>query len=95
MKVPDSWYYSSMFVFFIISFAHALAAIRTQGESLLLWEEPKIHSELLKEDECEDGLGAKADEGRDVTLVKCPRTLPQGCLEHIHRAGKLSWRKEK
>merc|ERR1719180_108142 len=80
-----------MFVFFIISFAHALAAIRTQGGSLLLWEEPKIHSELLEEDKCEDGLGAKADEGWDVALVKCPWTLPQGCLEHIDGAGKLSW----
>ena len=82
-----------MFEFFIISFAHALVAIRTQGQSLLLREEPKIHSELLEEDECEDGLGAKPDEGWDVALVKCPRPLPQGCLEHIHGAGKLSWKK--
>ena len=82
-----------MFVFFIISFAHALVAIRTQCESLLLWEEPKIHSKLLKEDECEDGLRAKPDEGRDVALVEGPRTLPQGCFEHIHGAGKLSWKK--
>ena len=64
-----------MFVFFIISFAHALVAIRTQCESLLLWEEPKIHSELLEEDECEDGLGAKPDEGWDVALVEGQRTL--------------------
>ena len=64
-----------MFVFFIISFAHALVVIRTQGKSLLLREEPKVHSELLKEDESEDGLGAKPDEGWDVALVEGKRTL--------------------
>ena len=62
-----------MFVFFIISFAHALVV--TQGQSLLLREEPEIHSKLLKEDECEDGLGAKPDEGWDVALVEGQRTL--------------------
>ena len=82
-----------MFVFFMISFADALVAIRTQGKSLLLREEPEIHSELLKEDKGEDGLRSKADKGGNVALVEGHRTLPQGGLEHIHRAGKFSWEK--
>ena len=77
----------------MISFAHALVVIRTQGKSLLLREEAEIHSELLKEDKGEDGLRAKADEGWNIALVECHRTLPQGSLEHIHRAGKFSWEK--
>ena len=78
-----------IFHYFICTFA--LVAIRTQGQSLLLREEPKVHSELLKEDEGEDGLRAETDEGWDVALVEGQRTLLQGCLEHIHRAGKFSW----
>ena len=46
-----------IFHYFICTFA--LVAIRTQGQSLLLREEPKVHSELLKEDEGEDGLRAE------------------------------------
>ena len=80
-----------MFVFFIISFA--LVVIRTQGKSLLLREEAEIHSELLKEDKGEDGLRSKADKSGNVALVEGHRTLPQGGLEHIHRAGKFSWEK--
>ena len=76
----------------MISFADAL--VRTQDQSLLFGEEPKVHPELLEEDEGEDGLGAEADEGGNVALVECHRTLPQGGLEHIHRAGKFSWEKE-
>ena len=73
--------------YFICTFA--LVAIRTQ--SLLLREEPKVHSELLKEDEGEDGLRAETDEGWDGAFVEGQRTLLQGCLEHIQRAGKFSW----
>ena len=72
-----------MFVFFMIKFSRfALVAIRRQ--SFLLREEPKVHSELLKEDEGEDGLRAKTDKGGDIPLVECQWTLLQGGLEHIH-----------
>ena len=81
-----------MLVFLMISFADAL--VRTQDQSLLFGEEPKVHPELLKEDEGEDGLGAEADEGRNVSFVKGHRALLQGGLEHIHGAGKFSWRKK-
>ena len=62
-----------IFHYFICTFA--LVVIRTQGQSLLLREEPKVHSELLKEDEGEDGLRAETNEGWDVALVEGHRAL--------------------
>ena len=38
--------------------------------SLLLRNEAKVHSELLEEDEGEDGLGPQPQEGRDVALKR-------------------------
>ena len=59
---------------------------------LILGEEPKVHPELLKEDESEDGLRSQPHKGRDVALVEGHGALPHGRLEHVHRTGELALR---
>ena len=45
---------------------------------LLPSQASKVLLELLQEDECEDGVRAEPDEGRNVALVEGQRALPQG-----------------
>ena len=59
------------------------------GKISLLGNRPKIHSELLEEDECGDGLGPEPDEGGDVSLVEGHGPCPPGVADQVQRAAEL------
>ena len=55
----------------------------------LLGNCPKVHSELLKEDEGEDGLGPEPHEGGDVSLVEGHRPGLPGVSHQVQGAAEL------
>ena len=50
---------------------------------------PKVHSELLKEDEGENGLGPEPHEGGDVSLVECHGPGLPGVSHQVQGAAEL------
>ena len=43
----------------------------------------KVFLELLVEDECQDGVRAEPHKGRNVSLVKCQRSLAGGEADQV------------